>query len=148
MKSSSINSSETSAKYSWPRSAQKEAIHVSGSPELEEDISPEDEGSSREELASESVEGDPREADRRMSSKRARREGSSVKGSGVGEPRVSYLMEHLFVGFRATSTASLLIYFHKASLLKQRVIVSADSAATKMRSLEVVLIKRVASSGL
>ena len=143
-----MNSSETSAKYSWPRSAQKEAIHVSGSPELEEDISPEDEGSSPEELASESVEGDPREADRRMSSKRARREGSSVKGSGAGEPRVSCLMEHLCVGLRASSTASLLIYFHRLSLFRQRVIVPAGSAATKMGSLKVVLIKRVASSDL
>lgn len=33
LKSSSINSSETSAKYSWPRSEQKEAIQDSGGPE-------------------------------------------------------------------------------------------------------------------
>ena len=33
MKSSSINSSETSAKYSWPRREQKEDIQDSGVPE-------------------------------------------------------------------------------------------------------------------
>lgn len=33
LKSSSIKSSETSAKYSWPRREQKEAIHDSGVPD-------------------------------------------------------------------------------------------------------------------
>lgn len=33
LKSSSINSSETSAKYSWPNSEQKDEIHDSGVPE-------------------------------------------------------------------------------------------------------------------
>ncbi|KAK5636322.1 hypothetical protein RRF57_012035 [Xylaria bambusicola] len=37
LKSSSINSSETSAKYSWPRSEQKEDIQDSGVPD-DEDI--------------------------------------------------------------------------------------------------------------
>ena len=38
LKSSSINSSETSAKYSWPRSEQNEEIHDSGLAD-EDDIS-------------------------------------------------------------------------------------------------------------
>lgn len=34
LKSSSINSSDTSAKYSWPSREQKEAIQDSGSPDV------------------------------------------------------------------------------------------------------------------
>lgn len=39
LKSSSMKSSDTSAKYSWPKSEQKEEIHDSGEPE-EVDIVP------------------------------------------------------------------------------------------------------------
>ena len=38
LKSSSIKSSETSAKYSWPRREQKDEIHDSGAADSEEDI--------------------------------------------------------------------------------------------------------------
>jgi hypothetical protein len=41
LKSSSINSSDTSAKYSWPMSEQKLEIQDSGTPE-EDDMAPND----------------------------------------------------------------------------------------------------------